>query len=212
MGHYQDVLVKVSLLRDYVENMNMDISFHDSKNNLMRTLVALEEVLMSDKMIETMNGYKGHVEGEYFTFRMLRNYRNETRFPFAKKISSKKLKRSTDDGFPMCFSGFEDIWAEFLNRDQVHFNPESPSHPLNELRNFIEIKAIEAISKRVKSIYVSQGGILNSQGEIDFSRWRVESRAFVYTINRLSYKNVFQHLETIKFFRNKLKNNKVTNF
>lgn len=199
---YEDALVKVFMLRNFVDNLVVGRgAFREPKTKLFRAIESLEKSLMSDKMIEMMSGYQGHVEGENSGFRMLRIYRNDTRFPFAQKMTATRMKRSRNDNFPKGFSGFEEIWTEFMDRDQIHFSFETPSHPLGDLRSFIEQKAVAAVTKRLNEIYVAQGGVLNIHGKIDFNNWDVESHVFIYDISRGNYRSVYQNLHTIKFIR-----------
>ena len=194
---YQAALIKVSLLRNFVDSLPFGKKL--PRMMLLESLAILEKTLWSDRMIGLMSGYKGKVENENAGRRMLRIYRHETSQPFAEKINATRMKRSEDDGFPQGHTGFEDKWSELMDQDKIHFNPTTPSNPLRDLIGFIERKSCEYVQQRVNDIYKAQGGVLTSDGSINFGKWKVESRVNISYMNLMNYRNVYKNLSTIKF-------------
>ena len=196
---YEEALVKVSLLRHYIDSLIMGRPLRNERTALTQSLEKLERSLKSDHMIKIMSGYDGKVEGENAGNRMLRIYRRELKHPFAGKITPNRMKRSGDDGFPKGYSGFEDQWSDLMDQDKIHFNPLQAMDKYSELNTHITQRAIEAVRKRVKDIFVEQGGVLTTNGEINFMEWNVESRAYIYSINEFNFRQAFKELPSIKF-------------
>lgn len=196
---YEEALVKVSLLRHYIDSLIMGRPLRNERTALTQSLEKLDRSLKSDDMIKIMSGYDGKVEGENAGKRMLRIYRREIRQPFVEKITAKRMKRPRDDVFPNGYTGFEDQWSDLMDQDKVHFNSLPGIDNFSELNGHITQKAVETVRKRVKDIYVEQGGVLNENGEINFMEWDVKSKTCIFSIDEFNFRQAYKELPLIKF-------------
>lgn len=84
-----------------------------------------------------------------------------------------------------------------MDLDLVHFTSDR-NCAFHDLDQVITARSVEKVRDLVHEKFIEQGGVLEN-GSVNFSKWGVESRAFIFNIDNFNYRNAFHHLESINF-------------
>lgn len=197
---HKQVLADIHLTLYLLENLPhvKNKKFRNARFGLDQALKKFERTLKSDQVIHNFCGDTDKIQGENPGQRMLRIYKRDTRNPFAERVTKSRMIKPKEAPLPAGISvEYLDQWTDLMDRDLIHFS--TPKYEeLKELEEVVASEAIDKVKTMVNEKFVEQGGSL-VDGKVDFSRYNVESRANIYRIDQMSYKNVFVNLDQIKF-------------
>ena len=197
---YKQVLADLNLTLHLLESLPVARvnKLRNACHELKQALKAFEATLKSDQVIDYFCGSSEKIEGENPGYRMLRIYRRDTRNPFVEKMNKSRMIRPKEVTFPQGVSiEYLGQWSDLLDRDLVHFSP-SKLGELKDLEEVVISAAVEKVKKMLIEKFVEQGGEL-VDGKIIFSKYNIESKAWIYGIDRKTYKEVFVNFDAIKF-------------
>ena len=196
---YVSILIRLKLLRPFIQQSLKNAGFPKERNNLLKALNTLNTMLQNDEVIEIMTGYKGRVYSEAPYRRLLRIFRRDTRNPFADEIDFSRM-HPIPDGINI--ESFEDeaLISKLLDENKIRFTIPDGKNPLAGFNLSIKNRTFFYLYDKIYEIFSAQG--CAPKGTLfDLSSWKMFAGSQIVKFSFSNFRMLYEKLNEIVFVK-----------
>ena len=196
---YVSILIRLKLLRPFIQQSLKNAGFPKERNNLLKALNTLNTMLQNDEVIEIMTGYKGRVYSEAPYRRLLRIFRRDTRNPFADEIDFSRM-HPIPDGINI--ESFEDeaLISKLLDENKIRFTIPDGKNPLAGFNLSIKNRTFFYLYDKVSEIFFAQSCAPKSPF-FDLSSWIIFADSQIVKFSFSNFRMLYEKLNEIVFVK-----------